>query len=96
MLSVSSSETARNYHYNRYPNQRFIYTLGPNIYAGVFVSFMAFFNSFIYLICDWRNCCTQCAEDEDDDEDIEQIENHPYGQYQTITKNSILEPQPFV
>ena len=34
VLSVYASEIAFDYNYNKFPNQRFVYTLGPNIYAG--------------------------------------------------------------
>ena len=37
VLSTYSADITRDYNYNRYPNQRFIYTLGPNIYAAMFV-----------------------------------------------------------
>ena len=50
VVSISAAETARDYNYNRYPNQRFVYTLGPNIYAGTYVVFASLICGFIYII----------------------------------------------
>ena len=70
VISISAAETARDYNYNRYPNQRFVYTLGPNIYAGTYVVFTSIICGFIYLIFDWKNCCLGCVEDEEYEETI--------------------------
>ena len=94
VVGISASETAHDYHYNRWPNQRFVYTLGPNIYAGSAVALITFINAAIYLMSDWRNCCRQCARDDELEEEMndhvtnvyeEQIQRHKPNQELTNT-----------
>ena len=72
VLSVYSSQITRDYKYNKYPNQRFVYTLGPNIYAAMFLVISCWITSLIFFVADWRRCCSHTVDDDKQEEIIEE------------------------